>query len=153
MKAHIRNEKALTLVEILATLALLSIVFVGIMSVFSQMTLFNDKTYEKLDTMNLARQEMSALKSLELVNMSPESRPQLLNQGYFRDSAFTEKDENNGAIQLYKKTADGYAYHLYLYEVPALKGDAYINDLHQIHLQVMEDDLVKSESYGWMEAQ
>ena len=52
------NRKGLTLVEVLAALVILGIVFIGIMSVFPQMTLFNEKTETKLDTMNLARQEM-----------------------------------------------------------------------------------------------
>jgi type II secretory pathway pseudopilin PulG len=46
------------LVEVLAALVILGIVFVGILTVFPQMTLFNEKTETKLDTMNLARQEM-----------------------------------------------------------------------------------------------
>ena len=37
----------------------MGIVFIGIMTVFPQMTLFNLKTETKLDTMNIARQEMA----------------------------------------------------------------------------------------------
>lgn len=55
------NEKGLTLVEVLAALVILGIVFVGIMTIFPQMTLFNQKTEAKLDTMNLARQEMATI--------------------------------------------------------------------------------------------
>lgn len=55
------NEKGLTLVEILAALVILGILFVGIMTIFPQMTLFNEKTEAKLDTMNLARQEMAKI--------------------------------------------------------------------------------------------
>ena len=60
MKA-LKNEKGLTLVEVLAALVILGIVFVGIMTIFPQMTLFNSKTETKLDTMNLARQEMAKI--------------------------------------------------------------------------------------------
>lgn len=52
------NDRGLTLVEVLAAVVILGILFVGIMSIFPQMTLFNAKTATKLDTMNLARQEM-----------------------------------------------------------------------------------------------
>lgn len=55
------NDRGLTLVEILAAVVILSILFIGIMSIFPQMTLFNAKTETKLDTMNLARQEMAEL--------------------------------------------------------------------------------------------
>lgn len=55
------NEKGLTLVEVLAALVILGILFVGIMTIFPQMTLFNEKTEAKLDTMNLARREMAKI--------------------------------------------------------------------------------------------
>lgn len=55
------NDRGMTLVEILAALVILGILFIGIMSIFPQMTLFNAKTETKLDTMNLARQEMAEL--------------------------------------------------------------------------------------------
>ena len=45
----------MTLVEILAALVILGIVFVGFMTVFPQMTNFNEKTETKLETMNAAR--------------------------------------------------------------------------------------------------
>ena len=57
------NDKGLTLVEVLAAVVILGILFVGIMSIFPQMTLFNAKTETKLDTMNLARQEMDQIVS------------------------------------------------------------------------------------------
>lgn len=60
------NEKGLTLVEILAALVILGILFVGIMTIFPQMTLFNEKTEAKLDTMNLARQEMAKISDVTL---------------------------------------------------------------------------------------
>ncbi|WP_185959559.1 type II secretion system protein [Planococcus salinarum] len=60
------NEKGLTLVEVLAALVILGILFVGIMTIFPQMTLFNEKTEAKLDTMNLARQEMAKISDTNL---------------------------------------------------------------------------------------
>ncbi|MFP3323715.1 type II secretion system protein [Planococcus sp. SIMBA_160] len=57
----LKSQRGLTLVEVLAALVILGIVFVGIMTVFPQMTLFNNKTEAKLDTMNLARQEMAVI--------------------------------------------------------------------------------------------
>ncbi|AQQ52884.1 type IV pilus modification PilV family protein [Planococcus lenghuensis] len=58
-KVLIAKQDGLTLIEVLAALVILGILFVGIMSVFPQMTLFNVKTEAKLSTMNLARQEMA----------------------------------------------------------------------------------------------
>lgn len=55
------NEKGLTLVEILAALVILGIFFIGILTIFPQMTVFNARTETKLDTMNLAKQEMASI--------------------------------------------------------------------------------------------
>lgn len=55
------NDKGLTLVEILASLVILGIVFVGFMTVFPQMTNFNEKTETKLLAMNEARSELIRL--------------------------------------------------------------------------------------------
>ncbi|WP_135500589.1 type II secretion system protein, partial [Planococcus koreensis] len=41
MKAF-KDENGLTLVEVLAALVILSVVFIGIMTIFPQMTLFNE---------------------------------------------------------------------------------------------------------------
>lgn len=65
-KCRKNNEKGLTLVEVLAAIVILSILFVGIMTIFPQMTLFNAKTEAKLDTMNLARQEMAKINDANL---------------------------------------------------------------------------------------
>ncbi|ETP68894.1 hypothetical protein G159_10060 [Planococcus glaciei CHR43] len=56
-----RNERGLTLVEVLAALVILGIIFTSIIAIFPQMTLFNNKTEAKLDTMNLAREEMAKI--------------------------------------------------------------------------------------------
>src|SRR5690606_24496980 len=63
MRSFKVNEKGMTLVEILAALVILGIVFIGFMTVFPQMTKFNEKTYTKLDTMNLARVKLEEVKS------------------------------------------------------------------------------------------
>jgi prepilin-type N-terminal cleavage/methylation domain-containing protein len=83
-----RDEKGLTLVEILATLVILGIVFIGIMTLFPQMTLFNERTEVKLDTMNVARQETSVLKTIPL------------SVKWEKDSGMTATDNNTIAGQL-----------------------------------------------------
>ena len=61
-RVYWKNERGLTLVEILAALVILGIVFVGFMTVFPQMTNFNEKTYSKLETMNLARNKLNEIR-------------------------------------------------------------------------------------------
>ncbi|WP_040228963.1 type IV pilus modification PilV family protein [Bhargavaea cecembensis] len=66
------EENGLTLVEILATLVIIGIVFIGVMSIFPQMTLFNERTDVKLDAMNIAREEMALFKSLDAEKLQNE---------------------------------------------------------------------------------
>ena len=75
-----KEDKGFTLVEILAALVILGIVFVGFMTVFLQMTLFNEKTDDKLVTMNLAKQELAEMQN---------------NPGFFDDKTRLEKDAKN----------------------------------------------------------
>lgn len=146
MKKLMKNEQGLTLVEILATLVLLGIVFVGIMSVFSQMTLFNDKTYTKLDTMNLARQEMSEIKGV--------AYPKLITDITTNIAATTYDDFSVAAdpYYLFAKNEDGYTYEMRLYKTPKLVGDANIASLYQVHLQVKKGTQLNSETYGYIES-
>ncbi|WP_275669722.1 type IV pilus modification PilV family protein [Planococcus salinus] len=90
LQANSKNEQGLTLVEVLAALVVLGILFVGIMTIFPQMTVFNAKTETKLDTMNLARQEVAKIVAEETWRTTlPVS------------SAFTDTEEN-----LFRKTME-----------------------------------------------
>lgn len=55
------KESGMTLIEVLAAMVILGILFSGLVSVFPQMTLFNKVTETKLDTMNIARQEIASV--------------------------------------------------------------------------------------------
>ncbi|MGK7377956.1 type IV pilus modification PilV family protein [Planococcus sp. 1R117A] len=146
MKKLKNNEKGLTLVEILATLVLLGIVFVGFMTVFSQMTLFNDKTYTKLDTMNLARQEISEIKGV--------TYPKLITDITSTIAATTYDDFSVAADPyfLFTKNEDGYTYEMRLYKTPKLVGDVNVASLYQVHLMVKKDNKLNSETYGYIES-
>lgn len=145
MKKLMKNEQGLTLVEILATLVLLGIVFVGIMSVFSQMTLFNDKTYTKLDTMNLARQEISEINSVVYPKVMSQVRAQL-------ESTYDESSNAADPYYLFTKNEDPYTYEIRLYKNPKLVGDANVEDLYQVHLMVKKGSKLNSETYGFIKA-
>ena len=56
MKRLIRNEKGLTLVEILAALVILGIVLVGVMSFFTQSAKFTAHNNEKLTNVQVAEE-------------------------------------------------------------------------------------------------
>ncbi|SDI39189.1 prepilin-type N-terminal cleavage/methylation domain-containing protein [Planococcus glaciei] len=154
MKKLMKNEQGLTLVEILATLVLLGIVFVGIMSVFSQMTLFNDKTYTKLDTMNLARQEMSEIKGMTFTGAQIEILSKLETDPislYVRKAAKNEVDAGGKVIHYLEKNEGDYRYELRFYEDPKFTGQTGIEKLYQVHLIVKSGDTFNSETFGYIE--
>ena len=62
-----KGESGLTLVEVLAALVILGIVFIGFMMIFPQMTMFNKRTETKLETMNLADKKWRTSKVLMIL--------------------------------------------------------------------------------------
>jgi len=134
------NEKGMTLVEVLATLVLLGIVFVGFMSVFPQMTSFNKITETKLETMNLARKELGIILSeppredfIKEVNKS------------VKDRIWTDK---------YNRAE--YSVEVDYYTNPDLKPSIIIAkagqvSLYKIHIKVIKDDHQISETFGYIE--
>lgn len=155
MRTVLRNNKGLTLVEILATLALIGIVFVGVMSIFPQMSLFNEKTYTKLDTMNLARQEINEMKALTFVGTPLEIRQKFETEplmAYSPNPALNETTASGETIHYFEKTTSTYRYELRFYEDPKFSGEASIGKLYQVHLTVKTDQAFNSETFGYIEA-
>lgn len=159
------NNKGLSLVEVLAAVVILGILFIGIMSIFPQMTLFNAKTETKLDTMNLARQEM--------VNISGETG--WIGKRSITDPSIYEQFKTVLAVKMpaagYAETAlaadyiryekvDGYRYEVdvYLACQPFLKeqeaslkcNDPSLAQLHKIHLKVYDGSRVSSQTFSYI---
>ena len=139
MKKNTQNEKGMTLVEILAALVILGIVFIGFMSVFPQMTLFNAKTKDKLETMNLAKQELVELQ---------ESNHLLFDKSFFELTSDYER---------YIYDEKGYRFEVDYYIQPDLKRDSDVAgsiSLNKVHIKVKKEgaskqDSIISETYGY----
>lgn len=162
----LKSQQGLTLVEVLAALVILGIVFVGIMTVFPQMTLFNNKTEAKLDTMNLARQEMvnitTAEKWQKIVLMEPDDPstniPTFLSESKIKDEmmnsglgySFNTLSSTSQFLRfekIYESNSKKYLYEVDMY----LQCEAYTNTdavsggceekekdkLHKVHLKVL----------------
>lgn len=161
-----KSEKGLTLVEVLAALVILGIVFVGIMTVFPQMTLFTNKTEAKLDTMNLARQEMAAISTADWLGDRSEEDPVIYEK--FADKyeqtmtslAYTKVSEQNGYVRFEKQ--DGYRFEVDIElacttfltetETSLLKcDDPSLAQLHKAHLKIYQDGRISSETYGFLQ--
>lgn len=173
MKA-IKDEKGLTLIEVLAALVILSIAFIGIMTIFPQMTVFNAKTEAKLDTMNLVRQEME-----RIVSNSPPSvwigerdpadstiydsfemkLPDVMetNLGFARDLANTspafERYHRDVVNSDFNFEADIYlACEALISEasggLPC--NDPSLTQLYKVHLKVFDESHLSSETYSFI---
>lgn len=155
------SQKGLTLVEVLAALVILGIVFVGIMTVFPQMTLFNAKTETKLDTMNLAREEMSKLTSVKYVasdipDLSVKFKS-ILNKKEDGTDINTPNpytitlDNSNSEYAIYSVVNSQYdfPYTIHVYKNKDLNGSI---SLYKVILQIKTNSSSpNSETYGYIE--
>jgi len=140
---RIKKEAGLTLVEVLAALVLLSIVFIGFMTIFPQMTSFNAKTGEKLETMNLAK--------IELINIK-QSPP--------RPEKFEVQKE--GDYERYHEMKDDYEIEIDCFKAEPNRADPdkteekYCSEsngsglLHKTHIKVTKQDQLISETFGYV---
>ena len=130
----IRNDRGLTLVEVLAALVILGIVFIGLMTVFPQMTLFNAKTENKLETMNLARQELSNWQD----------------KIYSLDDFKGVSNDDDSIISFTGKMPNA---EVDFYVTPDLKRNGHEKSisLHKIHINIKEDDKIISETFGYVQ--
>ena len=167
------NEKGLTLVEVLAALVILGILFVGIMTIFPQMTLFNEKTEAKLDTMNLARQEMAAITAQDLWKRQydslngevPDFLPETVIESKLSGLSYTINSADPGTADYTRFYNTSSADYLYIADV-YLECEPYQNPdpsapppsasscapqdlvkLHKVHLQVLIETQPGSGTY------
>ncbi|MBD7983020.1 type II secretion system protein [Sporosarcina sp. Sa2YVA2] len=136
-RAILSNERGLMLVEILAALVILGIVFVGFMTIFPQMTKFNEKTYSKLETMNLARKELDSAKENGLPSICSK--------------------EKSDICTIIKPNVEGYIVEIDYIMNPDLKPDntsAGQITLFQIHIKIKnpnKEKIIISETFGYVE--
>ena len=147
-----RGEAGLTLVEVLAALVIMSIVFIGFMSIFPQMTNFNAKTGTKLETMNIARQEIAEIQgqSFDLVDTEIAVMIQDLEPLGERIEVSAVDD---GTKITAKYTRDKLKYEVDFFKqhdfYPEMKvsGDSYP---YKVHLKVYANEKQSSETYGYI---
>ncbi|WJY26439.1 type IV pilus modification PilV family protein [Sporosarcina trichiuri] len=138
------DEKGLTLVEVLAALLILGIVFVGFMTIFPQMDLFNQRTESKIVTMNLAKQELAALKESP-ARLTPDRRRSSSTPANPYETYDFSKTGYDIQVDCHdaEKTSGGPKY--------ACSDSAPVPRLHKIHISVKEDGKLTSESFGYVE--
>ncbi|PIC72779.1 type II secretion system protein [Sporosarcina sp. P17b] len=138
-----KNERGFTLVEILASLTILGIVFISFMTIFPQMVNVNDRTGTKLDTMNVAKKLLNEIRDSEgdlpssyvLVNYDDSKKEvyyKVEREGYQIALTCLPRDETS---PMCSKTITEKA--------------SNVTDLYKIHIQVTQQDKLISETFGY----
>ncbi|WP_186668521.1 type II secretion system protein [Sporosarcina sp. BP05] len=135
------GEGGLSLVEVLAALVILGIVFIGFMSIFPQMNNINNRTETKLVTMNIAKQELAKLKGPPS-RVNPDKRIQSSMSPYF----FETYDLSDGN---YKILVD--CYNTESQTCSGTGETARKPKLYKIHIKVEKDGKLNSETFGYLE--
>ncbi|RDW16337.1 hypothetical protein CWR48_16975 [Oceanobacillus arenosus] len=135
-KNKLKNQRGMTLIELLAAITILGVVFIGFVSIFPQMTKFNVQTEEKLGTMNLARLELVELKE-GLKTLNPANK---------------EDSSSSDEIITYKYNQSGYQYEVEYYKTPDLPKNEHAGsvELNKIHIKVKKDEKMISETFGYL---
>jgi len=147
-----KDEKGMTLVEVLAALVLLGIFFVGFMTLLPQMTLFNEKTGVKLESMNLAKQELAELSyvsDLEKKYVLSNPLPKPINYDiYIKKVSSAISGDYVVEVDFYTKAdLDKDLYKKYIEN----ENYSNLNLLYKIHIKIKIDNKVISETFGYLE--
>ncbi|PIC87239.1 hypothetical protein CSV72_04495 [Sporosarcina sp. P20a] len=138
-----KNERGFTLVEILASLTILGIVFISFMTIFPQMVNVNERTETKLQTMNIARKELVDLKrNSTVLNASTKTKDSLGPDDYEiysieRSDYVLEVECHNVGNQ----TCSGVG----------KKEPERVRELYRINIKILKEEKVISETFGYIE--
>lgn len=95
MQKSIKNQQGLTLIEVLASIVLLSIVIVSFLSLFPQITNFNKSTEENLQAAATAK-EVRVLVKKEITSMNPiPNKLSFTNERTLYDDAYSYNGKYN----------------------------------------------------------
>lgn len=141
-KSNSNREAGLTLVEILASLVILGIVFVAFMTIFPQMTLFNSRTETKLETMNEARIVLEEYKNKTVPKTSLSNAACPNNSWAQLTYAGNHSFKNTHTPIIKVKNCPDVK--------PTNAQVRGVVQLHQIHIEIQKSSRVISESFGYV---
>lgn len=138
MRSQKVDEKGMTLVEILAALVILGIVFVGFMMVFPQMTNFNEKTSTKLESMNETRNLLHEFKTLYTYEEFSEDNGYTDSNGMWIKTENTDKANEEVEYKIHKTAS--------------LSGNTTEqSNLHLVEILIINNGKMKSKTFGYIE--
>lgn len=153
-KTSTHNEDGLTLVEILASLVILGIVFVSFMTIFPQMSLFNERTETKLETMNEARIVLEEYKTKTLKTSQLDR---------FDNNVCVDSDKNDWtSLNYVDSLQDNRTVIVSVKNCPDVKKPVLASEntdkdrvvqLHQLHVEIKSEKDLFSESFGYVKVE
>ncbi|WP_438298177.1 type IV pilus modification PilV family protein [Sporosarcina sp. FA15] len=138
---RVNNEKGITLVEILAALVILGIVFISFMTIFPQMNNINNRTETKLVTMNIAKQELAKLKGPPS-RLNPDKKIQNSVGPNFFETYDLSEGNYNILVDCYNTESQ---------TCSGTGETARKPKLYKIHITVEKDGKLNSETFGYLE--
>ncbi|RBP02734.1 pilin/secretion family protein with methylation motif [Rossellomorea aquimaris] len=134
-----QNEKGITLLEVLLSMVILSIVLLTIVNFFPQMGRMNTYNGEKMKAVNVARGELAAWKESDSLDTPPSHY--IKNEG---------TDPHH--YHYFTSTIDGFKVKVTIDKQSDLDttGSPSPTKAHQLLIQVLEDQKIVSETYGYI---
>ncbi|PIC57867.1 hypothetical protein CSV80_06030 [Sporosarcina sp. P12(2017)] len=139
-----KNERGFTLVEILASLTILGIVFISFMTIFPQMVSVNDRTETKLQTMNSAK--------VELINLKKNPSKLIINEK-IKNSISTNDYETYTWLGKHNNVVEIDCYNVNGQTCSGIGEDTASRqkELYKIHIRVKVSENTISETFGYVE--
>ncbi|ARJ37831.1 hypothetical protein SporoP8_02365 [Sporosarcina ureae] len=138
------NDKGFTMVEILAALTILGIIFISFMTIFPQMSNLNSKTEAKLETISLAKKELLVWKENPLPLNRNDDLENIKEDFVTKPGHIVyEYSHKEEPIFTYRVTCKKKS------DLPTTqKGEV---ELYRIHIAVFKGEREISETFGYME--
>lgn len=124
------EEKGLTLVEVLAAIVLLAVVFISVFGFFANSFQFNSINNESIQGMNIAREQRALIQDLTLPDLKSE---------------YTLVNGN------YQKTFNKNEYEITILIKAAPESGNFYQELHQVHIEVRTKGRKVSETFTYYE--
>lgn len=140
---QIKNERGLTLLEVLLSIVILTIVLVSVMKFFPQMGMMNTQNQEKLESMNLTKKVLIDWQNRDDIKHLLKDESGMTEESI---EGFKEKTEDH---YLFEQSIDGYRVEITIQRASDLESEP--TKAHQINIRFFDDKNIKiAETYGYI---
>jgi prepilin-type N-terminal cleavage/methylation domain-containing protein len=142
---NLKNNSGFTLIEILASVVLLTVVLSMFLSIFPQMANMNNRTGDNLDAANVGKELLVEMKKLTYTQALTESTPLPIAL-----SQNINKSTNPIIISgTYTSNEKSVKVNISLWPTPAVSGTA--QTLHKMKIEVLNsNDQILTSTYGYL---